>query len=1417
MHNPEQHAPHAHHIADLHLGKRWHRARAAYRMANTASHHVLGFVIKLVLLSYFLFTFVFLFLRYAVLPNIDYYKGDIEKQATRALGSQVSIDRIYASWRGLRPNLFLGDVILRDRQGRQVLSLPSVSATLSWWSVLAASPRFDSLEIIRPDLDVRRDARGTISVAGIVLDPKAGDGTGGDWVFGQREIVIREGRVRWTDEQRGAPELALENLNLVLLNRWNHHRFAVRATPPATLSGPLDLRADFTHPRFAARVSDVAQWSGELYADLRNTDLAGWTPYLDYPFQVSRGKGSVRAWLTLDRAKLAAFTADLSLADVSARFGPDLPPLALAQVNGRLSASETFPDGMNMGQPAFGANGHAVTLTDFSLLTTDGLRLAPTTIAEAYMPATANEPERFHLSARQLDLETLAKLAGQLPLSAPQRAMLADYAPRGILSDFSANWNGRYPAISSYRVKGRLTGLGMRPQTARLGQPKRGAEPAIAPRPAIPGFDNLSGTIDASDKGGSVALDSRQLTLQLPAWFAEPDMGFDQLNLQARWSFVANNQLLVQLDAFNFVQGELKGSLSGRHQMPLAGPPGKAAGTTDLSGTITGFDAKQLGRYLPLQTPPALSAWLTGAIEEGTLHDTTLRLRGDLSQFPFRGDNPRGEFRIAGRIENGRLNYTPGHFAADGKSPYWPQAEQINGRIVFDRARMEILADTARTTGVPLTKVKAVVADLGSEDRLLEIDGTAAGPMQDFLRYVDASPVAGWIGHFTENTRATGATKLALKLRLPLARLHDAKVHGVLQLMHNDVVLFPELPPLQAAIGKLEFTEQGLSMYGVGASFLGGPLALTGGSTREAGVSIRMNGSISADGVRRNYPSAAMTPITRRLHGTARYNGLITVKDGLPQITVDSTLAGLGLDFPAPLNKAAAEVLPVHFTLTGLPVPADEALARDDIRIALGSTIAARYQRERQGKGAWTVRSGGIGVNVPAPEPDDGMMVNVNLRTLNVDQWVAIGSAIGNAKPEAPLPGAPAGANLAQYVMPNVLAARATELVIGERKLDNVVVGTSHQGQTWQASIDSRQISGHVTWEEGAGGQGLGKVTARLASLIIPESSAADVKDLLEGGQSPAASIPALDIVAERFELFNKQLGRLELLANNAQTAGGREWRINRLLLANPDGTLRSTGRWITREGASNTNINFVLDIDDAGKLLDRFGFPETLRRGKGKLSGELAWNGLPYSLDIPSLSGKLDLNLASGQFLKQDPGAAKLLGVLSLQMLPRILKLDFHDVISEGLAFDGISANASITRGLARTDNLKMWGVAATVLMDGTADIANESTNLHVVVIPEFNLGTGPLVYALAVNPVVGLGSFLAQLFLREPVMKALTYEMQVTGPWKAPVVTKLAGPRATPPAAVPGSEPAPASGPGSGPASGPAAAPALSEGKTP
>ena len=202
--------------------------------------------------------------------------------------------------------------------------------------------------------------------------------------------------------------------------------------------------------------------------------------------------------------------------------------------------------------------------------------------------------------------------------------------------------------------------------------------------------------------------------------------------------------------------------------------------------------------------------------------------------------------------------------------------------------------------------------------------------------------------------------------------------------------------------------------------------------------------------------------------------------------------------------------------------------------------------------------------------------------------------------------------------------------------------------------------------------------------------------------------------------------------------------------------------------------MNFKLDILDSGELLKRFGMAGVIRRGKGKMEGQVAWIGSPLSMDYPSMNGQFNVNIESGQFLKADPGIAKLLGVLSLQSLPRRLALDFRDVFSEGFAFDFVRGDVSINQGLAFTNNLQMKGVNAAVLMEGSADIAKETQDLKVVVVPEINAGTASLITAV-INPVIGLGTFLAQIFLRQPLIKAATQEFHIDGSWADPKITKV------------------------------------------
>ena len=155
----------------------------------------------------------------------------------------------------------------------------------------------------------------------------------------------------------------------------------------------------------------------------------------------------------------------------------------------------------------------------------------------------------------------------------------------------------------------------------------------------------------------------------------------------------------------------------------------------------------------------------------------------------------------------------------------WPELEQIKGRFVFENTRMEIFGDSAKTRGADLSNVKVVIADLLSHDSVLEVDGNAAGLLQNYFDYVNNSPVAGWIDDFTAESKGGGTARLALKLRLPLERLPESKVNGTLQLNNNNVSLQDAIPDLSAAKGKLEFNEKGFNLNGISASLLGGAAA----------------------------------------------------------------------------------------------------------------------------------------------------------------------------------------------------------------------------------------------------------------------------------------------------------------------------------------------------------------------------------------------------------------------------------------------------------------------------------------------------------------------------------------------------------------------------------------------------------------
>lgn len=334
--------------------------------------------------------------------------------------------------------------------------------------------------------------------------------------------------------------------------------------------------------------------------------------------------------------------------------------------------------------------------------------------------------------------------------------------------------------------------------------------------------------------------------------------------------------------------------------------------------------------------------------------------------------------------------------------------------------------------------------------------------------------------------------------------------------------------------------------------------------------------------------------------------------------------------------------------------------------------------------------------------------------------------------------------------------------VTGYRQaIENLHVSARRRDGRLYAQLASREISGDVVWQP----QDKGALKIILKNLALGAGPKEDpgAGKPLPAPESGNGESPEIYFSADSFSFKGKQLGRLEIQAK--QRAGN--WLLERVKLANPDGTLTADGTWLTTGATPQTQLNIKLDIADAGRILSRSGYPDTMKNAGGVLAGSLSWYGTPSDFNYTALGGKLTLAVGKGQFLKIDPETSGLLRILSLQAFR------FADVISKGFVFDSINGSAQINQGVLSTTDFRIEGAAANVRMTGSVDLNHETQNLNIVIQPQLRSGATILI-AIAGTPIGALGYWFADKILGSPVEKAASVDFNVTGNWADPIVSR-------------------------------------------
>ncbi len=1261
-------------------------------------------------------------LRYGLLPNIESYRETIAQSVSKAVGQRVTIGSIVASWEGLRPQLKLGGVVLHDKTGRPALTLQRVDSTLSWTSVATWSARFHSLDFYETSLDIRRDKKGMFSVAGIEMSGDTSEGGFSRWLLAQRDIEIHNSAIEWTDELRGAPALTLTQVQLHLVNRGQHHRFGLKAIPPAHLASPIDLRGDLE----GKALSDLAGWSGRLFVQLDYADIAAWRTWIPFPFEFPRGAGAVRAWAGFKALTLTELTADVRLSNVRTRLAKHLPELDLTNLAGRVGWKKT-PRSVEFStqQLALSTVGTAgdLVLQPMDLTLKAGL--------DAQGQVAAGE-----IKANQIDIVPLMSLADHLPFDDETRKRLAALAPRGRLFDVQTQWEGALPAPAKYSARARFEDLAMN----RFG--------------VVPGLQGISGTLDASEKGGNSQLTAREMKLDLPDLFKEV-LQFDTLTAHAAWTRDlkdrdrgkdkdkdGNRGFEIKLSNVSYHNADLAGTLSGSYRAVPDQP-----GIIDLTGNLMRADARRIMHYLPLNVAKSARPWMESAFVAGTSGDVSFRVKGDMREFPF-PDNKGGTFFVTAKISGGALHYGAG----------WPNIENIDGDFAFRGKRMDIVANRGTIYGVRLAKVHAEMPDLTKPaGRVLTVAGEAEGPTSDFLKFIVTSPVADYIEHFTDGMQGEGAGKLDLKLVLPLTDMGKTRLAGGFQMTGNRLVIEPSLPPLEQLTGRLEFTETGVNVPGANAVFFGGPMTISGGTQRDGTIRIGLQGRVAPDAMRRAGGPAWLGQV----RGAADWRGSVNVRKKTVDLVLESNLQGIASNLPAPFIKTAAESVPVRVERRFV------SNDRDVVGLTYGDIVSVRLSRHHEG--TRTVIDRGV-VQLgggAAREPErDGVWVSGSLKSVNLDGWLKIAGGVGGA-------GSDSDSGIT-YSLAG-LDVKFGELEVYDRRFNDVAItSVKADAATTRYTLNSKEFEGTADWHSA----GRGRLTARMKKFIIPAATPVAVAVAAPPAEKPLVSetpqLPALDIVAENFQMGIKPLGKLELKA----TPQDRDWRIEQLTVTNPDGTLTVDGVWQSWLASPRTTVNVRWSITDVGKTLTRLGYPEGVRRGMASIDGMLTWRGGPQQLDYPTLSGSFALQAVKGQFLKMEPGIGKLLGVISLQSLPRRLSLDFRDVFGDGFAFDEVLGVVKLERGIVTTENFRLNGPSARVVMSGTADINKETQNLRVKVNPHVSDSVS-IVGALVGGPIAGIVAFVAQKLLKDPLDDMVAFNYSVTGTWADPLVARISGPQ--------------------------------------
>ena len=843
-----------------------------------------------------------------------------------------------------------------------------------------------------------------------------------------------------------------------------------------------------------------------------------------------------------------------------------------------------------------------------------------------------------------------------------------------------------------------------------------------------PDIEGINARVELDSGDGNVSFSGQSVKLDWLSTFRRPVIAaIIDCRLEVQW--VAKSDWRFDLNHCRIENDDI----SGFGRVRMAWGDGKP--DVDINAVLERGDISRFGDYWPesLMGETTLH-WLRTSLLSGQVLNGRFSMVGDLDDFPFVNHAGRLQAIAAGQGVNIR-------YADD-----WPYVKQVEGTAYFEGRSMMVEGKIGDTAGAVVNRATASIADFSQP--VLDVSYQTTAALPDMVRFIRYTPLLDGLELNLEQFVFEGEAKIDGQIHMELGESAEPlQVTGNLQLNNNRFTDLSSGVVIDGISGNLGYDREGIKATGLPGLFKDYPVTLDIFSNWSADEVFRTHvyGELPVDRV---IPDELfeIEPLFYRASGTSHWDVSLSVAsaEGIEGrevwLEVYSELEGVSIDLPAPLAKDSYSTWPL---LVRYPVQAAKHIVTADfpgsiqlkMELSKDDSTPVRAAIELDGK--------------VETLPEKGLfIVNGSTSMFDLEGWIdlAVDQFSGTEESD--------GLTL------KTARVDAGRISVFDRQFDDVGLRMTYEEGVITGTFDSQDIDGAVRYYKND--EGTHSMSGEFERLIMPDP-------LAEGMtvETDPAELPEMHFYCKEFGYLGMDLGETRI--EGYPVSNG--YHIESVEAQSPSFIFNARGDWIRDEEGDRSDFNIRISSESLGAVLEAMDISSAMRGGQTLVRFDAWWEGPPAAFALERLNGEMDVNVTQGNILTADPGAGRMLGLLSLSELPRRLAMDFRDVFDEGFSFDEAKGTMQFENGTSHTSDMLLSSTAAKITIVGSTDLVAQTFDYEFAVQPGVSK-TLPVIGAIAGGPIGAAAGLALQAILRDALGEAAEARYTIKGPWEDPQI---------------------------------------------